>query len=211
VELVDSGVTFHVTLHERFFPSYKGGDFGKVKTGNQVLRKIIGIGDITLITNTRCKLVLKNVRHVLDMCLNIIPPGKLDDANLVDHFGGRIWKLTKESLIIARGKKEASLYFMQEKLCKGEVNVAYDNSNLDLWHKRLSHMNEKGLQILAGKGVLPNIKGKSLKPCMDYLADKQNRLAFYKNIRPTRRNHILNLVHSNVYFVIFIDDCSRKV
>jgi len=30
---------------------------------------------------------------------------------------------------------------MQGKLCKGELNVAYDNNaNLELWHRRLGHM-----------------------------------------------------------------------
>jgi len=57
--------------------------------------------------------MLKNVRDVLDINLNLISPAKLDDAILVNHFGGGIWKLNKGSLIVARGKKEWSLYFMQ--------------------------------------------------------------------------------------------------
>ena len=69
--------------------------------------------------------MLKDVRHVPDMRLNLISARKLDDVNLVNHFGRGIWKLTKGSLIIARGKKEGSLYFMQGKFCKGEVNVPY--------------------------------------------------------------------------------------
>ena len=64
---------------------------------------------------------------------------------------------------------------MQGKLCKGELNVAYDNSNLELWHRRFEHMSEKGLQILARKELIPNIKGKSLEPCIDCLAGKQHR------------------------------------
>ena len=92
--------------------------------GNQVSSKIIGIGDITLITNTGCKLELKDVIHVPDMRLNLISARKLDDVGLFNHFGGGIWKLTKGSLIVARGKKEGFLYFMQGKLCKGELNVA---------------------------------------------------------------------------------------
>jgi len=69
-----------VTPYEHFFSSYQSGDFGNVKMGNQVLSKIISIGDITLITNTRCKLMLKDVRHVPDLRLNLISAGKLDDA-----------------------------------------------------------------------------------------------------------------------------------
>jgi len=73
------------------------------------------------------------------MRLNLISIGKLNDVDLVNHFGSGIWKLTKGSLIIARGKKEGSLYFMQGKSCKGEVNVAYDNSNIDYARKTRTH------------------------------------------------------------------------
>jgi len=61
------------------------------------------------------------------MRLNLISIGKVDYASLLNSFGGGIWKLTKGSLIIARGRKEGPLYFMQGKLCKGELNVAHDN------------------------------------------------------------------------------------
>ena len=86
--IVDSGVAFHVTPHEHFFLSYQGCDFHNFKMGNQVSSKIVGIGNITLITNTGCKLMLKDVRHVLDICLNLISTGKLDDVDLVNHFAG---------------------------------------------------------------------------------------------------------------------------
>ena len=73
--------------------------------------------------------MLKDVKHVPDMRLNLISAAKLDDVDLVNYFGCGICKLTKTILIISRGKKEGSLYFMQGKLYKGEVNIAYNNSN----------------------------------------------------------------------------------
>ena len=48
------------------------GDYGTVKMGNHVTSKIAGIRDIVLLTDTGNKLVLKKVRHVLDMRLNLI-------------------------------------------------------------------------------------------------------------------------------------------
>ena len=94
---------------------------------------------------------------------------------------------------------------------------------MELWHRRLEHISEKGLQILFRKELLLHIKGKSLKPCIDYLAGKQHKVPFHKKVQPTRRKYILDLVHSDVcsmiekslggafYFVTFIDDHSRKV
>jgi len=45
--------------------------------GNQVSSKIVSIGDIALMINTECKLMLKDVRHILDMHLNLILVRKL--------------------------------------------------------------------------------------------------------------------------------------
>ena len=219
--IVDSGASFHVTPHGSFFSSYQSGDFGTVQMGNQDRSKIVGIGNITLTTSTGCKLVLKDVRHVPAMRLNLISAGKLDDAGLMNYFGEGKWKLTKGSLVMARGKKEGSLYVMQAKLCKGEVNVTTDD--MEVWHKRLGHISEKGLHMLARKHLLPNIKGKPLDPCAHCLAGKQHRVVFKRSSPPTRRKNILDLVHTDVcsmsersiggalYFVTFIDDHSRKV
>jgi len=91
---------------------------------NQVSSKIVGIGDITMTTNTGCKLVLKDVRHVPNIRLNLISVGKLDNAGLVNHFGGGKWKLTNGSSIIARGIKEGSLYIMKETYAEGKLMLS---------------------------------------------------------------------------------------
>ncbi|KAE8697223.1 hypothetical protein F3Y22_tig00110627pilonHSYRG00093 [Hibiscus syriacus] len=116
--IVDSGASFHVTPHRSFFSSYRSDDFGTVKMGNQYRSKIVGIGDIILTTSTGCKLILKDVRHIPTMRLNLISAGNLDDVGLISYFGERKWKITKRSLIMAREKKEESLNVMQAKLCK---------------------------------------------------------------------------------------------
>ena len=57
-----------------------------------------------------------DVRHVLDIRLNLISAGKLDDDGFVNYFGGSKWKLTKISLMVARGTKTNNLHVMQAKL-----------------------------------------------------------------------------------------------
>ena len=46
----------------------------------------MGIGDIFLETSTRNKLVLKDVRHVPDIRLNLISTCRLDDVGLTKYF-----------------------------------------------------------------------------------------------------------------------------
>ncbi|VVA94852.1 unnamed protein product [Arabis nemorensis] len=145
--IIDSGASFHVTPHGDFLATNQCGEFGNFQMGNQGRSKIVEKGDVILTSNTGCKIILKDVRQVHDMRLNLISTGKLDDAGLENHFGEGKWKLIKGNLFMARRKKEGSLYVTQAKLCKEEVNVA--NVDMELWHRRLGHMSEKGLNILA--------------------------------------------------------------
>ncbi|KAL4325786.1 hypothetical protein GQ457_11G029520 [Hibiscus cannabinus] len=221
--IVDSGASFHVTPHGDFFSTYQTGDFGAVKMGNQETSMIVGIGNVILKTNKDCEIVLNDVRHVPDMSLDPISAGKLDDVGYVNLFGGGKWKLTRNNMIVARGNKQGSLYVTQGKICKGEANVACGNSCLELWHKRLGHISEKGLQILAQKALIPEVKGKAIRPCIHCLAGKQHKVSFRRGNHPHIRKYVLDMVHIDVcsmneksmggalYFVTFIDDHSRKV
>jgi transposase InsO family protein len=220
--VIDSGASFHVTSRADFFTSYNEGDYGVVRMGNEGVSKIVGMGNVCLETSVGCKLVLKDVRHVPDIRLNLISTGKLDDEGYKNHFGDGKWKLIKGSLVVAKGNKTCSLYTMKGKISKEFVNALDDDSSTELWHKRLGHMSEKGMQLLAKKELLPGMKGTPLKTCVHCLAGKQNRVAFRKF--STRKPNVLDLVHSDVcgplkvrshggalYFVTFIDDHSRKL
>ena len=110
--VIDSGVSFHVNSHSDFFTSYRTGDFGNVRMRNNGVSKIVGNGDIFLKTSIGNKLVLKDVRHVPDIRLNLISTGKLDGEGFTNSFSESKWKLTKDSLVVARGKKQNTLYVM---------------------------------------------------------------------------------------------------
>ena len=62
------------------------------------------------------KLVLKEVRHVPEMHLNLISTGKLAEVGMINQFGVGKWKLSRGSIVVTRGKKEGSLYIMQGKI-----------------------------------------------------------------------------------------------
>ncbi|KAJ0501528.1 putative RNA-directed DNA polymerase [Helianthus annuus] len=221
--VVDSGATCHVTSQRDFFSSYTPGDFGVVKMGNNGLSKIIGVGDVCLKFDTGMELVLHNVKHVSDIRLNLISAGLLDDDGYHSTFGDGVWKLTRGSLIVARGKRSSKLYMAHPKISTDSVHSLVDNDMTELWHKRLGHMSEKGMHILLKRNALPDLTNVHLKKCSHCLAGKQRRVSF-KSHPPHRRNNILDLVHSDVcgpmktrtlggclYFVTFIDDHSRKV
>jgi hypothetical protein len=183
---------------------------------------IVCKGTICIATNIGCRLVLDDVKHVPDIRLNLLSVGKLDDIHHGSYFGDAKWKLTKCSLIVARGSKQGCLYVTKTKLYNGVLTVAENETSEELWHKRLGHMSEKGMQALARMEFLHELKGITLKPCEHCFAGKQHRVAFRTRL-PHRAENVLDIVHTDVcsmtekslgralYFVTFIDDHSRKI
>lgn len=84
--------------------------------------------DVHLDTNIGCKLILKNVRHILDICLNLISISVLEEEGYHNYFGEGKWNLIKWSLVIARGKKYNSLYRMETNSYRKEMNAVDDFS-----------------------------------------------------------------------------------
>ncbi|PKI70859.1 hypothetical protein CRG98_008750 [Punica granatum] len=65
-------------------------------------------------------------------------------------------KTTKGAMVVARGKKEGTLYMTVNS--HDSIALASANSDADLWHYRLGHMSEKGMKQLCSKGKLPGLK-----------------------------------------------------
>ncbi|KAA8547298.1 hypothetical protein F0562_003838 [Nyssa sinensis] len=156
--VVDTGASYHATYDKEFFTLYKAGDFGTVKMGNTSHSKIVGIGDVCIRTSIGCMMTLRDVRHVPDLRLNLISSIALDREGYVNYFGNGIWKLTTGSLVVARGKACYTFYKTNLKVCRDGFNSIEDGISPNLWHKRLGHMSEKGLQILTKKSLIPFAK-----------------------------------------------------
>ena len=84
--MIDTGASYHATPRREFFTTYKSENFGVVKIDNYDTVDIIGMGDIHLKTNLGYKLVLKDMRHVVDLRLNLISIGRLDDEDYDSRF-----------------------------------------------------------------------------------------------------------------------------
>nr|GEW47223.1 retrotransposon protein, putative, Ty1-copia subclass [Tanacetum cinerariifolium] len=144
-------------------------NFGVVRMGNTGLSRIASIGEICLKFDTEMELVLHNIKRVLDMRLNIISIGLLDEDGYHNSSSNGLWKVTLGSLIVARGKRESKLYMTHPKISKSIVNVVDNDDMTELWNNRLGHMSEKGMTILSKKNVLSGVHDINLK-CSHCLA-----------------------------------------
>ena len=138
------------------------------------------------------------------------------------HGGGK-WKLSRGSLIVARGEKSSSFYWMHAEVSKYYVNAMENYNSMELWNKRLGHMSEKGMSVLSKKEVIQGIFGLHRQKCSHCFAGKQH-MVYFMSYAPSGKPEVLDLVHSDVcgptkpkslggtsYFVTFIDDHSRNL
>ena len=117
-------------------------------------------------------MVLHNVKHATDIPLNLISVGQLDDDSYHnDLFNGK-WKLTKGSLILARGRKHSNLYVTQGSILGNYINLVESETLSELWHRRLSHMSERGITCLDKKNLLAGMKQTKVKRYVHCLAGK---------------------------------------
>jgi len=98
--VIDSGISFHITSRRDLFTSYTPGDFGNVKMTHEGVARCVGVGQFYLEMSNGSRLILKHVKHVLDVRLNLLFVGKLCDENYNNLFSGDSWKLTKDSMVV---------------------------------------------------------------------------------------------------------------
>ena len=82
---------------------------------------------------------------------------------------------------------------------KSRDTISVANSLVDskLWHRRLGHMSEKGMKLLASKGKLADLKSVNVGLCEECIYGKHKKVSFSKFAR-TSKTEKLQLVHSDV-------------
>lgn len=188
---------------------------------NDGISKVIGVSDVCLKTNMGMQLLLRGAQHALNIRFNLIYVHMIDDCGYDNHFGYGKWNINKDNLVVARREKISKLYWTKSLVNRGKLNAI--DTKASLWHRRLSHIIENGLNVLAKKDVLPGLKNVDLEKCSHCMADKQTRVSF-KRHPLSMKSKLLQLVHYDVcgplkakpfsgalYFVTFIDDYSGKL
>jgi len=105
---------------------------------------------------------LKEVSHVPDLKKNIISIAKFGGEGYVTYFTDKTWKVTKGALIIEKGENVDTLYLYN---CIANYVNALTSTGVDttLWHHMLSHISEKGMNIIHSRNLFPGLKHSNLK------------------------------------------------
>ncbi|KAA0059756.1 Retrovirus-related Pol polyprotein from transposon TNT 1-94 [Cucumis melo var. makuwa] len=212
-----------MTPLKRWFTTYKVWDEGLLYMGNDKAYKIVGIGSVTLKFKDGTTTLLRNVRHVPSLKINLISLGMLDSIGCEYKGSVRRFEIFKDSKIVLGGTKINGLFHIKE-VSMNHVVLIVSNDKLtegDLWHIRLSRISGKGLKILSEQGIIPKGVAEKLSFCEHCVVGKSTRQSFQKADHNTK--DILDYIHSNLwgpsqtpslnnsmYFLTFTDDCSRK-
>ena len=163
--IIDSGASFHVTPLKECFVTFNVGSHGHVYLGNDHACSIEGIGTVHLAINGTNELVLHNVRYVPGIKKSLLSVGQMDMHGYSILFEGGSWKMTKGSRLIVKGTKKGTSYCLHGKAMLGKfIALAEIDSYMELWHKRLGHMSQKGLMKLCNLKKL-DAKGTKLDFC----------------------------------------------
>jgi hypothetical protein len=75
----------------------------------------------------------------------------LASEGCISIFTDKTWKVINGSLVIVKGEKVGTLYLCTDNT-NSSIYLASIGVDTTLWHHRLGHMSEKGMQILVVKG-----------------------------------------------------------
>ncbi|KAG8474588.1 hypothetical protein CXB51_031227 [Gossypium anomalum] len=198
--ILDSGCTFHMSPNRDWFTTYETVSEGVVLMGNNASCKIAGVGTIKVKMFDGVVRTLSDIRYVPELKRNLISLSTLDSKGYRYTAESGVLKISKGSLVVMKGqRKTAKLYVLQGSTVTGDAVVASSSLSDDditkLWHMRLGHMSENGMQ---------------------------KRVRFTRGIHNTKET--LEYIHSDLwgpsrvpsrgganYMLTFIDDFSRKV
>ena len=198
--IIDSGASRHMTYQRNVLRRYK--EFTNpelVGLGDGRTVKALGTGDVKFIsTLPQNKIIgwMKNVLYVPDLTSNLFSVRATANQGNVVSFGHKCWIKNSRKRLVGTGSAAGKLYKLNCKVLKSlkqEANVAGEkeaSEKMDLWHRRLAHVNTGQLRQLASQaeGIDIPLKGKP-SFCEACVEGKMHRLPHppLKDIRSTKR------------------------
>lgn len=226
---LDSCASVHLTKNSDWLMN-SNKNSGKIKTASNSDMNIVSKGtvDISVKINGQNKVVpAHEVMYAPEAAVNLLSISKIVQKGhkvIFDKSGARIIDMSNQ--VVATGFEQNGIYQLStNNVCKNggpSVYSCVSEHSSDLWHRRLGHLNRKGMQLLASMSSGLNKINISSEPCISCIEGKQSRKPFHCSMRKSSK--ILQLVHSDLcgpmevasiggckYIFTLIDDFSRFI
>ncbi|KAG8483146.1 hypothetical protein CXB51_022101 [Gossypium anomalum] len=200
--ILDSSCTFHMSLNQDWFTTYETVSEGVILMENNASCKIAGVGTIKVKMFDGVVRTLSDVRHVLELKINLISLSTLDSKEYRYTVESRVLEISKGSLIVMKGqRKTAKLYVLQGSSVTGDAVVISSSLSDDditkLWHMRLGYMSENGMAELSKRVLFDGQGICKLKFCEHCVFGKQKRVRFTRGIHNMKG--MLEYIHSDLW------------
>ena len=221
--IMDTGCSFHMTPRRDWFIDFEERDVGSVRMANESTSSVKGIGTVRIKTSDGSFVLIKNVRYIPQFSRNLLSLGVFESEGCSFSSEQGYLKLTKGCRTVLKAKRESNLYFLQGSSHIDEVNLVSVEDETSLWHSRLGHVSQKGIDVLVRKGLIDKKKISTLQFCESCIVGKAHRVSFGSGQHTSKA--CLEYVHADLwgsptvpqslgnchYFLSIIDDHSRKV
>ncbi|KAG6414289.1 hypothetical protein SASPL_127007 [Salvia splendens] len=169
---------------------------------NSVVCMVVGIGSIRIRTHDGVFCTLNDVRHVPQMTKNLISLSTFDSKGFSFKGEGGVMRIMKGSKVVLTAFKRGTLYIVKGSIVIGSADTASSEISAEsmtkLWHMRLGHKGEQGMQILLKRDFLYGHKVKNLDFCEHCVFGKLHRNKFPKKaVHRTKRT--LDYIHMDCW------------
>ena len=164
--LLDSGASHHMCPHRNWFTSYEDVNGSYVFMSNNVSCQTIGMGNIRIKMYDNTVRTLISVIHVSDLKKKLISLGVLDSNGYKFIGQNGVLKVSKGTQVVMKVEKVGNIYRLKGSTQISEAMIVSEKEgDTRLWHQRLGHMSEKGLQVLMNCKLLLDLKSLTLDFC----------------------------------------------
>ncbi|CAN6693582.1 unnamed protein product [Malus baccata var. baccata] len=154
---IDSGCSNHMTGNADLLVDIRTNVAGKVQMPTGVLVNVAGMGSLEIDTN-KGKKYIREVMHLPGLKENLLSVGQMDEHGYYLVFGGGLCSVfdgpSLDNLVIKVKKKENRCYPLSLLQDNRLVLKASIDHSTRTWHRRLGHLNFRGLKQLSEKNMV---------------------------------------------------------
>ncbi|GJV66202.1 retrovirus-related pol polyprotein from transposon TNT 1-94 [Tanacetum coccineum] len=223
--IMDSGCSYHMTPRLDILFDFLECDGGSVQLGDNRECKIRGIGKVRVQLRDGSSFVLNNVRYIPKLKRNLISLGTLEKKGFtVKMQSGKVKVINGSRDALSGTRRDNCVYSLDGHAMASELNACVEEKDClaQVWHKRLGHISEAGLQVLEKQGLFGKESLGKLDFCENCVLGKSHRVRFGVGRHTTQG--VVDYVHSDLwgpshveslggkrYFLSIIDDYFRRV
>lgn len=223
---VDSGATKHVTMRSDWIKERRKFEVSAIRAANNELMEVECTGDVDFqvtVNRKSSKVQLQDVLCVPKLTANLLSVSQITAKGKSVIFTSRGCVIQDQiGTVLATASLVDGLYRLD-----GSIEVALAsigaNETMELWHRRLGHLNPNDLMRMRNGGVngVSFVGNQQSIACVACCKGKQARKPFPK--RGSRAKQLLEVVHADLagkmecvsiggskYCLVIVDDYSRR-